>query len=214
LQDRCDLLQSPARDTPPRHRTLAQAIRWSVDLLNDNESALFRALAVFSGGWTIEAAQSVFGAQDSDVLVLLRSLLDKSLIYREPDADSHPEPRYGMLQTLRAYALELLEFHREADDCRRQHAAHFLEFAERIHPALLRSPDKSLVDDIGRDHANSGPRSSGALLPASRASACASAPLCGHTGSAAASSRMAATSSKTCSTPIAAAGPLPPVLVR
>jgi len=154
LQDRCDLLQSPARDTPPRHRTLAQAIRWSVDLLNDNESALFQALAVFSGGWTIEAAQSVYGKQDGDVLALLGSLLDKSLIYRESDADSHPEPRYGMLQTLRAYALELLEFHREADDCRRRHAAHFLEFAERIHPALLRSPDKSLVDDVGRDHAN------------------------------------------------------------
>src|SRR5262249_22062843 len=94
LEERFDLLETPTRDVPPRHRTLARAIQWSVDLLNEAEARLFRALSVFSGGWTIQAVESVCSADD-DVLRLLESLLDKSLIHREPGDESQAEPRYG-----------------------------------------------------------------------------------------------------------------------
>jgi non-specific serine/threonine protein kinase len=154
LQEGCDLLQTPTRDTPRRHRTLASAIRWSLDLLDENEAGLFRSLAVFSGGWTIPAARSVCGKDDDTTLALLGSLLDKSLIYRESDADTRAEPRYGMLQTLRAFALEQLQIHREVEECRRRHAAYYLQQAERMHLTLLRSPDQELVHVVARDHAN------------------------------------------------------------
>ena len=153
LHERFDLLQTPARDTPPRHRTLASAIAWSVDLLTADEARLFRTLAVFSGGWTIAAAQSVCW-NGADVLELLGSLLDKSLIYREPDTDPQAEPRYGMLQTLRAYAHAQLQIHRELDGSRRRHAAYYLRLAEQVTTPLLNTPESALVQAVAREHAN------------------------------------------------------------
>jgi predicted ATPase/DNA-binding CsgD family transcriptional regulator len=149
-----DLLQSQTRDTPQRHRTLAKAIRWSADLLTLEEARLFRALAVFSGGWTIEAAQSVCGQDDDDVLDVLSSLLDKSLIYRESDTSIESEPRFGMLQTLRAFAHDQLHMHGELEATRRRHAAYYLQVAEQCHARLLCAPDQSLVQAVTRDHAN------------------------------------------------------------
>jgi non-specific serine/threonine protein kinase len=154
VEERFDMLHTPTRDVPPRHRTLAKAIRWSVDLLNDAEARLFRALAVFSGGWTIPAVQSVCGIDDDDVLGLLESLLDKSLIYRVPDGGTQVEPRYGMLQTLRSFAHEQLQMHGELDGRRRRHADYYLGVAERIHVSLLCSPDEALVRSVAGDHAN------------------------------------------------------------
>jgi non-specific serine/threonine protein kinase len=154
LQERFDLLETSTRDAPARHRTLARAIGWSVDLLTDDEARLFRALAVFSGGWTIAAAQSVCWADSADVLGLLGSLLDKSLIYRETGAETQAEPRYGMLQTLRAHAHEQLQIHAELDGSRRRHAAYYLRMAEGLHTTLLNSPDSSLVRAVAREHAN------------------------------------------------------------
>jgi non-specific serine/threonine protein kinase len=154
LQERMDVLQTPTRDTPPRHRTLVGAIRWSVDLLGPEEASLFRGLAVFSGGWTIEAAQAVCEIHDDEILPLLGSLLDKSLIYREAEAGTQSEPRFGMLQTLRAFALDQLQLQGELDGRLRRHAAYFLGVAEQIHVTLLNSPDESLVQTVTRDHAN------------------------------------------------------------
>jgi non-specific serine/threonine protein kinase len=154
LRERFDLLQSPARDTPPRHRTLADAIRWSVDLLEPDEARLFRGLAVFSGGWTIPAAQAVCGQEGDDILPILGSLLDKSLIYREADGGTQSEPRFSMLQTLRAFAHDQLQLNGELECCRRRHAAHFLRVAERMRVTLLNSPDETLVQSVARDHAN------------------------------------------------------------
>jgi non-specific serine/threonine protein kinase len=153
LQLRCDLLKAMTRDTPARHRTLAEAIRWSADLLNDDEARLFRALAVFSGGWDIAAVRSVCGKGDDDVLALLGSLLDKNLIYRDADADL-PEPRYGMLQTLHAYAYEQLQQHDELAGYRQRHATHYLQLAEQISAPLLSSPNRPLAQMVARDEAN------------------------------------------------------------
>jgi len=149
-----DLLQAQTRDTPARHRTLAKAIHWSADLLTPDEARLFRGLGVFSGGWTIEAAQSVCGHEGEDVLDLLSSLLDKSLIYRESDTGIEAEPRFGMLQTLRAFAHDQLDAHGELDAARRRHAQHYLHVAEGCHARLLCAPDQSLVQAVTRDHAN------------------------------------------------------------
>ena len=152
LERRLDLLQTSAADAPQRHRTLRLAIDWSVDLLTESEACLFRRLAVFAGGWTIDAAQAVCGSDEPDVLPILESLLDKSLVYR--DASDQGEPRFGMLQTLRDYAHEHLEAEAELDSLQRRHAAYFFRWAEQARPALLASPDRSLVQAVAADHAN------------------------------------------------------------
>ena len=102
LEQRLPLLTGGARDLPERQRTLRGAIAWSYDLLNDEEQRTFRALGVFVGGCTLDAAEEVAGAD----LDLLQSLLDKSLLRRTED-------RYWMLETIREFAVGEL---READE--------------------------------------------------------------------------------------------------
>jgi predicted ATPase len=119
LEQRLPVLTSSRRDVPERQRTLRATIEWSYDLCSAEEQQLFRRLAVFSGGWSLEAAESVCGA-DLDGLA---SLLDKSLIRREGD-------RFSMLETIREFAAERLEGSTEANDLRRRHAVYFAELAE------------------------------------------------------------------------------------
>ncbi len=121
LAHRLDLLKG-ARDADPRQQTLRATIAWSYELLTDDEQRLFRRLAVFAGGCTYEAAETIAGA-DPDIL---GSLLDKSLLRRR---DAKLGPRYWMLETIREYAAEQLEASGEADDIRRRHAASFLDLA-------------------------------------------------------------------------------------
>ncbi len=94
LDRRLPLLAGRARDAPERQRTLRATIEWSYDLLTATEQRAFRALGVFAGGWTLEAAEEVAGAD----LDTLESLIDKSLV-------RHDEGRYSMLETIREYAL-------------------------------------------------------------------------------------------------------------
>jgi predicted ATPase/class 3 adenylate cyclase len=100
LSRRLDLLTG-GRDADPRQRTLRATIAWSYDLLDGEEQRTYRALSVFAGGCTLDAAQAVTHA-DVDTL---QSLLDKSLLRRR---DEGPEPRYWMLETIREHASELL----------------------------------------------------------------------------------------------------------
>ena len=107
-------LSSGARDAPERQRTLRGAITWSHDLLNDDERRLFRALGVFSGGFTFEAVQAVVdpeGAGDIDLFGGLESLSDKSLIRVETPEENRPDDpqRFGLHPLLREYALERLD---------------------------------------------------------------------------------------------------------
>jgi predicted ATPase len=128
LSGRLDLLKG-GRDLDPRQRTLRATLEWSHDLLNSDEQTLFRRLAVFVDGCTIEAAESVSGA-DVDVL---ESLADKSLVQRRADA---PDPRFWMLESIQDFAAERLAAAGEGDELRLRHAHYFRELAERMHAQL------------------------------------------------------------------------------
>jgi predicted ATPase/class 3 adenylate cyclase len=124
LDDRLGLLTGGARDLPERQRTLRATLEWSYDLLSVPEQRLFVRLAVFSGGFTLEAAEALADASLDD----LASLVDKSLV-------RHDEGRYSMLETIHAYALERLT---EADgDIRARHAEYFLALAEEAYAGRL-----------------------------------------------------------------------------
>ena len=134
---------SSRRDLPERQRTLRGAIEWSYELLDADERALFARLAVFSGGWTLEAAETVCAA-DVDALA---SLLDKSLLVRTAD-------RFSMLATIREYAREQLAASDDADAFARAHAEHFLEVAVQAE-ASFDGPDQvEALERLEREHDN------------------------------------------------------------
>ena len=118
LERPLDLLTSGTRDAPARHRALRDTIGWSVELLDDNGRMLFRRLSAFSGGCTLEAVEVVCNAD----LDTLGSLVDESLVRLEGD-------RFGMLETIREYAGELLAASADADDLHRAHIRHYLGLA-------------------------------------------------------------------------------------
>ena len=114
-----------------RQRTLRGAIDWSHELLEPSEQVLFRRLAVFAGGGTLEAVEAVCRPDELglDAVEGVSSLHEKSLLYR--DAIAVAEFRFAMLETIREYGLERLNGSGEAADLHRRHAMHFLELAER-----------------------------------------------------------------------------------
>jgi predicted ATPase len=124
LSGRLDLLRG-GRDTDPRQQTLRATIEWSHDLLSDAEQRLFRALAVFAGGCTLEAAEEVCDAD----LDSLQSLVEKSLL-------RFSDGRYWMLETIREYAHERLEQAGDAHELHVRHAEHYLALAEAAEPHL------------------------------------------------------------------------------
>lgn len=132
LSGRLDLLKG-GRDFDPRQQTLRATIEWSHDLLSADEQALFRRLAVFTGGCTLEAAETVCGAQVDP----LEGLVDKSILQRRDDA---VEPRFWMLESIHEFAAERLAASGEDDDLRARHADYFRALAERM-AASLRAGD-------------------------------------------------------------------------
>ena len=120
LDRRLPLLASRSRDAPARQRTLHATIEWSYELLTPDEQELFRRLAVFRGSFTLGAAEAVCGAD----LDGLESLIVKSLVRRWGSG------RLGMLDTIREYAVELLDAAPDADAIYRRHAEHFLAVAD------------------------------------------------------------------------------------
>ncbi|MFN8516289.1 MAG: BTAD domain-containing putative transcriptional regulator [Chloroflexia bacterium] len=132
LETRLTLLTSGARDQPPRHRTLRAALEWSHDLLDTGERQLFRRLAVFSGGGTLEALVQICDAAHDlplDAIDGVTSLLDKSLIQRDAEASS--EPRFTLLETIREYAVERLAESGESDAVHRAHLNYYLTLLEQ-----------------------------------------------------------------------------------
>jgi predicted ATPase len=149
-----------ARDLPERHRTMRSTLDWSHDLLSEPEQVLFRRLPVFTGGFTLEAAEAVGTVSEvepGEAMTLLGSLVEQSLVTAEPDADSAAGARYGMLEPVRQYALERLEEAGEAGEAeaiRRSHAAFFLTLAERAHPDLQTARQVEWLGRLDREYGN------------------------------------------------------------
>ncbi len=137
LESRLQLLTGGALDLPERQQTLRNTIDWSHDLLNDPERKLFRRLAVFAGGCTVEAAEAVCNTAADlgvDLFEGLSSLVDKNLVQQVDRADSNP--RFAMLETIGEYALDRLTKSGELAATRRAHAAYCLVLAEEGNPEL------------------------------------------------------------------------------
>ena len=150
LDDRFRLLTDGSRTALPRQRTLRAAIDWSYDLLAESERLMLQRLAIFAGGWTLEAAEAVTSA-GHDTLDLLSRLVDKSLVTVDLTGD---EARHGLLETVRQYALERSEEGGEAPAARRRHAAYFLALAERAEPELHGPDQANWLDRLAAEHDN------------------------------------------------------------
>ena len=142
LGDRLDLLQAP-RDSDPRQQTLRATIDWSYDLLDVEEQRVYRALGVFAGGCTLEAALGVCGAGAETIA----SLIDKSLLRRRAGA---ADPRYWMLDTIRAHAAERAASHSETTLLESRRAGFCLDLAEQAwrHFTTLGVDERVWVDRI------------------------------------------------------------------
>jgi non-specific serine/threonine protein kinase len=148
------LLSRGARTAPARQQTLRATIDWSHALLDDSERILFRRLAVFSGGWTLEHAERVcaFDPLDDDLLDLHERVLAQSLIVCDV-----PEPvitRYRFLETIRQYAAERLVDAGELDEMRNRHLRCFLEEAERYDAERTRKGSDAGLPALTRERDN------------------------------------------------------------
>jgi predicted ATPase/class 3 adenylate cyclase len=147
LDDQFRLLTGGQRTALERQQTLRGAIDWSHQLLDPDEQVLLRRLSVFAGGFDLEAAEAVCGADGleiDDVLDLLEELVDKSLVLRE---ERGSEARYRMLETIRQYGREKLLDSGESSLFRARHRDRFLTLAETAGPGL-ESPDTGKWLDI------------------------------------------------------------------
>jgi predicted ATPase len=143
LEHRLPLLTGGARDAPERQRTLQATIEWSYDLLSAEEQVLFARLAVFVGGFTLEAADEVCQAD----LATLELLVENSLVRRTGE-------RYSMLETIREYALERLQASGEAGRIGALYSRYFLALAEHAEPELRGREHARPLERLDAEHVN------------------------------------------------------------
>ncbi len=153
LDHRLHLLTGGARDQPSRLRTLRDAVAWSYDLLPQSEQMLFRRLAVFAGGFTLDAAETVAGRETPAVLDGIASLVDKSLI-RRLDSGDDAEVRLGMLETVLAYARECLAASGDEPDARKRHAEWACALVETAEPHLVGPDQDQWLDRLDAERDN------------------------------------------------------------
>jgi predicted ATPase/transcriptional regulator with XRE-family HTH domain len=165
-----NMLTHGARDLPERQRALRTTIAWSYDLLDADEQWMFACLAVFAGGWTLEAAETVMSyelqvlsdappnsklkTQNSklDIFTALESLFDNSLLRQAAGPDG--EPRFSMLATIREYALEQLATRADAGRVYRCHAEYYLALAEQAETELTGAQQAEWLERLDREHDN------------------------------------------------------------
>jgi predicted ATPase/DNA-binding NarL/FixJ family response regulator len=152
LGSRMEVLAGSTRDAPARQWALRNAIAWSYDLLDPGEQALFRRLSVFAGGWTLADAASVCGISAGEVLAVVESLLEKSLIRRLPGDEETAE--FSMLESLREFAAEQLASRAEAEETRARHAAHYAGLAAQFEAAIGLPEERAWVLRAGRHPAD------------------------------------------------------------
>jgi len=169
LDDRFRFLTTDLRTIVPRQQTLRAAFDWSYELLDESERRMLRALAVFAGSWSLEAAETVcdVGARDEgrgtsgrhcsplvprpSPLDALTHLVDRSLVIAD---NQHGRARYRMLETIRQYGLEKLRESGEETALRARHCDWYLALAEQARPAL-RGPDQAAwVERLELEHDN------------------------------------------------------------
>ncbi|MGW0806021.1 BTAD domain-containing putative transcriptional regulator [Nonomuraea sp. NPDC002799] len=154
LENRFRVLTAGQRGAPARQQTLWAMIDWSWELLSASERVVLRRLAVHAGGCTLEAAEAVCAdacVAREDVLDLVTRLVDRSLVVM---ADRPEGPRYGLLESVAAYAMERL---READDlagARERHLLHYLDLAERAEPQLRGPRQQAWLGRLDAEDAN------------------------------------------------------------
>jgi predicted ATPase len=154
-----NILSGGARDLPERQQTIRRAIQWSYDLLAPNEQRLFRRLAVFVDGWTLEAAEAVIH-EDSDpatgsgqaVMDGLLSLVEQSLVVEREQPDG--AMRFGMLEAIREFAAEQLNTGDEADMVRQRHAAEFARLAVNSEAHRRATGSLARFREIDREYQN------------------------------------------------------------
>jgi predicted ATPase/class 3 adenylate cyclase len=159
LDSRLTLLTGGGTDRPERQQTLRGAIAWSHDLLEPSEQVLFRRLAVFSGGWTLDAAEAIasFGPDPQlSVFDDLDALHDASLIQLQESADQEAatDPRFAMLQTIHEFATEQVIASGELEQAKEHHATWFRDLAIAAEPHLSGPSAVSWLERLERDHDN------------------------------------------------------------
>lgn len=161
LENSLKILTGGGNDLPPRQQTMRNAISWSYDLLDENEKNLFRQLAIFAGGFTVEAAEKVFentfsndrfSSSEIQTLDLLESLVNNSLLTTKDQADGNV--RLTMLEVVREFALECLEQIGETEIVRRNHSKFFLELVEKAAPLLHGEKGNEWLDKLDDEHDN------------------------------------------------------------
>lgn len=155
LSNSLKLLIGGARDLPERQQTMRAAIQWSYDLLDAEEKTLFNRLAVFAGGFTLEAAEAVANAEmdlSFDLLDGVASLVDKSLLLQREKSDG--EPWFRMLVVVREFALEALDTSGDADEIKRLHTEFYTKLAEAFEPQFDKPNAAEWLDNLELEHDN------------------------------------------------------------
>jgi predicted ATPase/DNA-binding CsgD family transcriptional regulator len=154
LDDSFRLLAAGSRTAMPRQRTLHATMDWSHELLSREERVIFRRLAVFSGGFSLEAAESVCVGEDlewDEVLDLLSQLVDKSLV---TGWERGSETRYRLLETVRQYGWEKLSESGETGQVRERHAGYYLALAQEAEAELKGERQVAWLERLEREHDN------------------------------------------------------------
>lgn len=154
LEDTFHLLARGKSTEQPHHQTMRAALDWSHETLSESERFLFRRLAVFVGGFTVEAAEVVCADEQvskTEVLDLLANLIAKSLV--TTFADDH-KPRMRLLEPMRAYAHEKLAQANETRGLQARHLDYFRDLAEQVAPRLQTRDQKMWLARLDAEHSN------------------------------------------------------------
>ncbi len=153
LDDRFRLLTLGSRAALPRHQTLRALLDWSYDLLSEPERRLLRTLSVFSGGWTLDAAETVCPPEgEADALETLTALEEKSLVVTE--ADDGPERRYRMLETVREYGRQRRAEQGEDEAVRHRHREWCFNLSQEAERGLHGPDQARWLAHLAREHDN------------------------------------------------------------
>ncbi len=156
LDSRLSLLTSSTRDAPERQQTLRKTMEWSYQFLTDREQSLFRHLAAFVDGCSLQAIEAVSAAINmptEQLLDIVTALLNHSLLQREIQDDTQ-EQRFTMLETIREYALECLQKHEEEHEVRQAHAEYYLNQIKTIERQVMGGARPHLIVWIAREFEN------------------------------------------------------------